>query len=74
VIAQVAERSVEGRHARLTKLFKEAPHAGTAYASLSGRFKEFEKIVCKDPKANPARITHHQLAQIVFLFLFLFLL
>lgn len=46
---RLAERSVEGVHAIVTRTLKRAPHAAIPYISIELRFKTFWTMIIHDP-------------------------
>ena len=46
---RVAERSVEGVHAIVTRTYKRAPHAAIPYISIELRFRDFWDAMATDP-------------------------
>lgn len=51
---RIAERSVEGRHARIHRVRERAPRASVGYLSLEMRFQHLSALACSDPQAGYA--------------------
>lgn len=47
---RIAERSVEGRHARVNRILERAPAGSCAYLSSEMRFCELEKVASTQPR------------------------
>lgn len=55
---RVAERSVEGRHARVHQVLKRAPRASIPYISLELRFVQLRRVATLNPACLNAMIEH----------------
>ena len=53
---RLAERSVEGVHAVLTRALKKAPHSSIPYLSIEVRFKNFWSKIVSDPPVTCQRL------------------
>ena len=62
---RLAERSVEGIHSVVTRVYKRAPHASIPYISVELRFRSFWESVSHNPAVTPAYVKQVVVAAVI---------